>query len=83
MGNRVSLFTDKSSHQIDLEFSENLKHFCVWKCPEHDAKYICLEPWTTIPTDPGDVECFNNRYGMLTLGKGQTQEFTLNVDFHS
>ncbi|MBQ1260774.1 MAG: hypothetical protein IIX96_02050, partial [Clostridia bacterium] len=83
MGSRVSLFNEKSTHRIDLEFSDNFKHFCVWKCPSHDAKYLCLEPWTTIPTDPVGDECFDTRYGMLRLFGGEDAEFTLNINFCS
>lgn len=49
--NKLRLATDKGPHAVELEFSEGFEYLCIWKFIEPGADYLCLEPWTSVPSD--------------------------------
>lgn len=53
---KISLKSATSSHSVTVEFPES-KCITVWS-PMHDenAKFVCLEPWTSVPTYYDDAE---------------------------
>ena len=67
---------DCSSYKLALEWSENTPYLCIWKHPENGAKFICLEPWSSIPNDGVADEDFETRK-MARLGAGECDKYTL------
>lgn len=76
-GNCVKLLSDKTDYSVDMKWSENLPYLCVWKQAFHEAKFICLEPWSSIPGDGSD-EIFETRK-MLRLKGGEKETFSYSV----
>ena len=60
--------------------SDNLPYYAIWKAPNPDAEYICLEPWSDIPADGVTPECFDNRK-MSRLDSGKAEEYVFSVEF--
>lgn len=56
-----ALCRDNASRKIELSWSENIPVFCVWKWPDDNARYVCLEPWTQMPNDGVTSENFETR----------------------
>lgn len=77
---RVTLSTPKSSYKLTAEWSEGTPYLCVWKEPSHDARFICLEPWTDVPSDGEIAECFETRK-MQRLAPGESATHTLAFEF--
>lgn len=47
----ISLKSDKSEHSVTLEYPES-NCITVWSSTGDDrAAFVCLEPWTSVPTD--------------------------------
>ena len=78
--NRVRLYSDKEKHSVDMSWSANLPFLCIWKEPTPDARFICLEPWSAIPSDGSKPECFDDRK-MNRLDKGGSETFSYTVSF--
>ncbi len=72
-----SPYTDK---KIEMEYSDNLPYFCIWKETSAEARFVCLEPWSDIPDAGVAPVAFEDR-PMSRLGAGETAEYTYKVRF--
>lgn len=57
----VKLGGGYQKHSVTLSYSDNLPYLCIWKAPASDARFICLEPWSDIPSDGETPENFLSR----------------------
>ena len=39
----------------------------IWHKPQTDAPYICIEPWSTLPSYDGIVDDLETKYEMTVL----------------
>ena len=69
--------TDK---RLLMEYSENLPYFCIWKETSAEARFVCLEPWSDIPTAGEAPVAFETR-PMSRLGFGESKEYIYGVKF--
>ncbi len=76
--NRLKLITDKNQYNLEMSWSDNLPILCIWKQPSNEAKFICLEPWSSAPNDGETEENFNERK-MLSLSPGNSEKFSYTV----
>lgn len=81
VGTHAVLYSELNGHSVELEYSENLGFFCMWKAEGRDAKFICLEPWSGTPARGVDVEVLETRKRMIRLEPGKTESFFLNLKF--
>ena len=81
VGTHTRLVCDKSNHEIEMSFSENLPLYCIWKNPSMEAQYLCLEPWTTEPARYVDEEDLSTRKNMIPLASGKSESFFCNFTF--
>jgi galactose mutarotase-like enzyme len=81
VGTHSRLVCEKSSHEIEMEFSDNLPIYCIWKKASPEANYVCLEPWTTTPARWIEEEDLMTRKNMIHLGAKKTEAFFCNFTF--
>lgn len=72
--NNVTLRGEGERHGVQLLYSDNLPYFCIWKAPVTEARYICLEPWSGVPSDGCAPENFDTR-DMHHLSEGESEVF--------
>ena len=65
---------------LNILQSDNLPYYAIWKAPYSDAEYICLEPWSDIPSDGVTPECFDSRK-MSRLDSGKSENYIFAVEF--
>lgn len=70
----IVLAGDKDEHKLTLDYSDNLPYLCIWKFPASSARYVCLEPWSDIPSDGETAENFLSRQ-MSRLSPSETAEY--------
>ncbi|MGN1134402.1 MAG: aldose 1-epimerase family protein [Oscillospiraceae bacterium] len=79
----VSLKSDKSKHSVTVEFPES-ECIAVWSpTGDNNAKFVCLEPWTTVPTyaDDDDFALENKKHAIkLVSGKEYTYTYYIRID---
>ena len=80
VGTRATLSSPKSSYKIDFEWSESTPHICIWKHPDNRTKFICIEPWSSLPSDGEREEDFEVR-DMARLNPSDTEEFLFSFEF--
>ena len=76
----VKLAGGGQKHSVTLSYSENLPYLCIWKAPSSAARFICLEPWSSVPADGETPENFDSR-PMARLEAGSSEEYSYSVIF--
>lgn len=66
--------------KLKMKQSDNLPYFAIWKAPYTEAEYICLEPWSDIPSDGVTPECFDTRKMSRLFAEG-TEHYYFSVEF--
>lgn len=79
-GGVAKLFSPKARHSVTLSYGENLPYFCIWKYQSHDANFICLEPWSDVPSDGTSPEVLETKK-MSRLQPGARTHYSYRVDF--
>ena len=77
----VTLRGEGTDRSITLTYSNNLPYFCIWKAPYTNARFICLEPWSDLPSDGETPENFDSRQ-MSRLSAGMSADYNYSVEFN-
>ena len=78
--NTVKLAGGYQKRSLTLTCSENLPYLCIWKYPSSEARYVCLEPWSDIPSDGETPENFLSR-AMSRISPAEVEDYEYNVIF--
>ncbi len=62
----VTLKSDKSTRSVTVTYP-NLPYLGLWHAPKTEAPYICIEPWSTLPSRQDIVEEFKYKSDMIRL----------------
>lgn len=68
---RVTLRSEKGQRAVTLTAPE-LPVFGFWHMPKTDAPYICLEPWSSLPSRQDVVEDLETQADLIRLEAGKT-----------
>lgn len=67
MADSVVLKTDKGERKVTLCYP-NLPYLGIWHAPKTEAPYVCVEPWTSLPSRQDVVEDFRYKPDLIRLG---------------
>ena len=67
-GSEVSIRSEKSSHSITVRFPD-MRHVGFWHAPG-DVPFLCIEPWSGLPSYDGVPDDFATRSDMVRLAPG-------------
>ncbi len=73
MAKAVTLKSDKSSRAVRVEYPQ-MDYIGFWHMPHTDAPYICIEPWSSLPSRQDVVEDLTAQPGLVSLEAGKTYE---------
>jgi hypothetical protein len=76
----VKLAGGAQKRKITLEYSDNLPYLCIWKFPDSGARYVCLEPWSDVPSDGETPENFVSR-PMSRISRDESADYEYTVTF--
>lgn len=65
----VSLKSDKSHRAVRVEYPD-MPYVGFWHMPKTDAPYICIEPWSSLPSREGIVEDLATQPSLISLDGG-------------
>ncbi len=68
---KVRLESDKSTHSVEMHF-DDFDYFGFWHKPKSDAPYICLEPWSSLPSRKGITEDLETQPDLKSVEAGCT-----------
>lgn len=66
----VSLKNSKTDYKLTVSFKD-MKYLGLWHMPKTDAPYICIEPWSSLPSREGIIETFEKQSNLLVLEKNK------------
>lgn len=75
MSSRITLKSDKSSFCASVAY-DNSGCIAVWAPASEDAQFVCLEPWSSIPTDKDNgFEALEDKPNASKLSAGSEYKF--------
>ena len=71
MGRKVTLETDGDGHSVTVTFPQ-MDYLGLWHWPKTDAPYICIEPWSSLPSTQDEITVFEEQKDLIRLAAGET-----------
>lgn len=72
-GNKVKLTSGDEDSAVTVEFPQ-MDYLGIWHKPYTEAGYVCLEPWTSLPSRKGVVEELKEQENLIALESGGIYE---------
>ena len=69
MAREVKLYSKVSGRSITVTYPQ-MPYLGIWHMPHTDAPYVCIEPWTSLPSRQDVVEEFTCKSDLLQLAPG-------------
>ena len=66
MSKGVTLKSDKGVKAIHVTYPD-MPYIGFWHMPKTDAPYVCIEPWSSLPSRKGPIEDLAKQPGLLKL----------------
>lgn len=83
MSKKVSLKHNVNHKKIVVEYPD-MEYLGIWHMPRTDAPYVCIEPWTSLPSRKGIVEKLEEQKDLIQLEAEQeyinTWSITLEIE---
>ena len=73
MGREVTLRSKKSHRGVCVSYPD-MPYLGIWHRPKTDAPYVCIEPWSSLPSRQDVVEEFSCKSDLVHLPPRQTYE---------
>lgn len=78
MSKAVTLKSDKSARSVRVEYPQ-MEYVGFWHKPHSDAPYVCIEPWSSLPSRQDVVEDLAKQPGLISLEAGKKYENTWSI----
>ena len=69
MAKAVTLKSDKGNRSVRVEYPD-MEYLGFWHKPKTDAPYVCIEPWSSLPSRKNVIEDFATQPSLLSLEAG-------------
>lgn len=76
----VTLGAPGAKHALRMRFAD-FGYLGLWHWPKTDAPYVCLEPWSSLPSRQDVVETLSEQPGLLQLAPHGACEKSFSVQF--
>ena len=73
MCKNVTMKSKKSDSFVRLEYPK-MRNLGIWHKPQTEAPYLCIEPWSSVPSFDGKVDDIETKNQMEKLDSAQTYE---------
>jgi len=71
MAKSVTIESDKTCKKLTVAYPD-MPYLGIWHMPETDAPYVCIEPWSSLPSRQGVIEEISCKSDMITIEPGET-----------
>ena len=72
-GGEAILYAEKGSRRISVRFP-GLPYLGLWHVPHKEAPYLCIEPWSSLPSRQGITEVLEEQEDLIRLPPGEICE---------
>lgn len=80
MPKTVTLKSKLGKHSISVHYPD-MKYLGLWHMPKTTAPYICIEPWSSLPSRKGIIEDLEQQDSLLTLSPGKIYRNSISFTF--
>ena len=78
MAREVTLRSRVSSHRVTVSYPQ-MPYLGIWHWPHTDAPYVCIEPWSSLPSRQDVVEEFTCKSDLVQLEPDHTYNNTWTI----
>ena len=78
MAREVSLRSKVSSHSVTVSYPK-MPYLGIWHWPHTDAPYVCIEPWSSLPSRQDVVEELSCKSDLVQLESGCVYDNTWTI----
>ena len=78
MAREVTLRSKISGKGVTVAYPD-MPYLGIWHWPQTDAPYVCIEPWSSLPSRQDVVEEFSCKSDLVQLAAGKTYETTWSI----
>ena len=69
----VTLKSDKDNKSIYVKY-DNMSYLGIWHTPKTSANFVCIEPWTSLPSRDGVIEDIEKQDNLICLEANKKYE---------
>lgn len=77
-GHTLTLASEKGHKSLTVRL-EDFPYLGIWNWPTQDVDYVCIEPWTSLPSRKGVVEALEEQKDLIALAPGCERSFCWSV----
>ena len=77
---KIKLHSPKGARSVTLSF-DDMKYIGLWHTPKKPAPYLCIEPFTSMPSKDGVVDDLPTKKDMVHLAPGNTHRKQFEILF--
>jgi len=81
MAREVTLKSKASGHAVTVSYPQ-MPYLGIWHWPHTDAPYVCIEPWSSLPSRQDVVEEFTCKSDLVQLEPGKVYDNTWTITLH-
>jgi len=78
----VTLKSDKDSKAITVSYPD-MPFIGFWHRPQTDAPYVCIEPWSSLPSRDSIVEDITEQPNLIGLDPGKRYSNVWSIEIHA
>ncbi|MFV0353399.1 MAG: aldose 1-epimerase family protein [Oscillospiraceae bacterium] len=79
-GHSVCLRSKHGQRQVCVQFAQ-MPYVGLWHPPGTDAPFVCIEPWTSLPSRQGVIEDLNEKQDLVCLPSGRQYQNNWQITF--
>ena len=77
----AKLYTRKGKHGVNVDFPQ-MEYVGIWHRPKTTAPYLCIEPWTSLPSRKNIIEDISKQPDLIALETKGIYKNTWSIDFY-
>lgn len=70
MDKTVTLKSDKSNKKVVVSFPD-MKYLGIWHTPKKEVPFVCIEPWTSLPSRDAILEDFETQPNLVRVNSSE------------
>lgn len=73
MSHAVTLEGPAGGHSVTVSYPQ-MDYLGIWHMPKTDAPYVCIEPWSSLPSTQDKIAVFEEQADLISLAPGKTYQ---------
>ena len=79
MAHSVTLKSARGKKAVRVEYPD-MRYLGLWHMPQTDAPYLCIEPWTSLPSREGIIEDISQQKDLIRLPRNERYQNTWTIE---